>query len=855
LSSSEVERARNLIETLAKAKLASKDVMEDLAGALWVVERTFTRRGHLILEYLQNAEDAGAERFVVELAGDKLTVSNDGSRFTEEDVKALCSIGRSRKNPEYYLGYIGVGFKSTFLVSDEVHVYSWPYSFKFDRKHWPDPENTPWQITPIWIEEFPEEYRRWGTIFVVKLKPEAVPNVVKELEDLSSRVLLFTRKLKRIELRWNGNKRVFGKSEEILKREGDYYVMKEVRIEGVNNGQKESSRWLVFTLVVDVPGEVAGDPVTVEWKRDKVKRREVGVAFMLSDEGDLLPQPGAVRFGVFSYLPLREEVYDLPFIIHSDFLTGPGRETMHREAEWNKWLLKTVFNFIKEKIIPEFKSDRKWKFSYTTVLYGQAPHIINEYLANPLRREISLGEHYVDVSGSFVKSYDVVKVDEKVLEALGHELVEVISGRKVLHPRCKIPSKIPRELQPKALTSVLDVVRDADVYQYGVVCARLKRSYGVKWIDQLKRIVESLADEWRQLSGDLKPRYKDEYCRYTPLADEQGEPCFPVYIYIMPKEVEELVRKYGLKFRILHPLLTSNNIVNFLKEIGVRELTKDDVIKDITIRKIPELVKTIKDPSRSDLERIEATRELFDIWRTYGVPHELGNLDIPVKTKSSKWVDPRRVNVVFSREYMPWHRLEDIVERGFLDLGLEFLSAEYLSQNSALEEVEGWRKFFRGLGVERVLEDESTRRHLVERVGVKVAEFYERRVARAVSVRVLSESERGKGYDVESILPNGTKRCIEVKSSSSEKVDIRLTRAELSRLLGTGEDEPCEYYVYVVPDALKDPSLYVLESSKLRNIIAELDISIVIEDSKWRKHVQEPSWVFSVHVQHHSAYK
>jgi len=114
--------------------------------------------------------------------------------------------------------------------------------FKFDRKYWPDPENTPWQITPIWIEEFPEEYRMWGTIFVVKLKPEAVPNVVKELEGLSSRVLLFTRKLKQVELRWNGNRRVFSKSEEILKREGDYYVMKEVRIEEDNDGREGSPR-------------------------------------------------------------------------------------------------------------------------------------------------------------------------------------------------------------------------------------------------------------------------------------------------------------------------------------------------------------------------------------------------------------------------------------------------------------------------------------------------------------------------------------------------------------------------------------------------------------------------------------
>lgn len=90
-----------------------------------------------MLEFIQNAEDANATKMkmalIEENSGHKLIIYNNGDPFSKDDVDALCSIGRLRKNPETYLGYLGVGFKSAFLVSDSICIYSWPWSFTLDK--------------------------------------------------------------------------------------------------------------------------------------------------------------------------------------------------------------------------------------------------------------------------------------------------------------------------------------------------------------------------------------------------------------------------------------------------------------------------------------------------------------------------------------------------------------------------------------------------------------------------------------------------------------------------------------------------------------------------------------------------
>ena len=150
-----------------------------------LIEQVFLRSGRFIMEFIQNAEDACMEAtkmgnirygiLRIALDEDKIVIMHNGKPFDREDLISLCGL-KSRKKPEEgYLGYLGIGFKSVFKVSDKVIVYSRGdkrYCFKFDRSAWG--ENTPWQSLPIKVLESSLEVtlpKHFTTMFIICLKP------------------------------------------------------------------------------------------------------------------------------------------------------------------------------------------------------------------------------------------------------------------------------------------------------------------------------------------------------------------------------------------------------------------------------------------------------------------------------------------------------------------------------------------------------------------------------------------------------------------------------------------------------------------------------------------------------------
>ena len=818
------EEARDVVGQLASDKLANPTIKEDLAGASWAIERTFTRMGHLLLEFIQNAEDAKSRKLMVALQEGKeprLMICNDGKPFSREDVRALCSIGRSRKSPEFYLGYIGVGFKSAFIASDDISIYSWPFSFRFSKNYWPDPENTPWQITPIWLEEYPDKYKEWNTTFVLVLRPDVIQQIAEQIEKLTSRVLLFTHNLVDLTLKWDNKFKHFTKREEMLKEE-PYQVAKVKITEEFDGGEHTS--WVVFRSIIDVPDDVSKDSVSRDWKRDKVRKREIAIAFRLDKQGDLLPNPGTLKFGVFSYLPLMEEVYELPFIIHGDFLSGPGRETMHREALWNLWLLDEILRFIRQRIIPEFKSHPIWKYSYTRILYGNAPHVIEQRLASPLRHEMIVGEHILDIKENFVSKANVIKVSENILKSLGIDFIQRVTGKLILHPECKLHTDI--EANIPSYSTIRDLVSEYCSHE------RLKVIFGEEWINTLRWILEALADEWFNYAEATRKsnKYISDYKYAVRVLTVREEACYPDDIWLAPEEFEKHAEFFVPKeFRFLHPSLRTEKILNFLKEIGVKQLELDDIHKAYLKKQIPKLTDEIRDPATKDDRKAEILKQLFEAWRR-GLVSLAELRGIPVKTKTGRWLDPQQV--AFSQEYQPEHDLEGLIADRFLDEPLEFLDPTFV-RDASVEEVSKWREFFEGVGLEKGLRLES----FVQRVGVLVSLAYERK--RVAEARALDESEaRGKGYDIESKMPDGSLKCIEVKARAKEWYvsDLELTRAEYNRMFS----DPQRYFVYIVCNALTRPELYVVKGSELAKVLPE---RFLVNRYDWHNRIApEPVW-------------
>ena len=92
-------------------------------------------RSRAFIELLQNADDAGARRFLIRQVGDVLIVANDGRTFSNEDVIALCRSGASNKQRgRGTIGYRGIGFKSVAGVAREIDVISGGSSFRFSKE-------------------------------------------------------------------------------------------------------------------------------------------------------------------------------------------------------------------------------------------------------------------------------------------------------------------------------------------------------------------------------------------------------------------------------------------------------------------------------------------------------------------------------------------------------------------------------------------------------------------------------------------------------------------------------------------------------------------------------------------------
>ena len=109
-------------KSLVEEALQSPNLLADLAGLETYIAESYDARS--FIELLQNADDAGANRFYAEQVGDFLIVANDGKCFSQSDFESLCRSSASGKSRGETIGYRGIGFKSVVGVASRVHLVS-----------------------------------------------------------------------------------------------------------------------------------------------------------------------------------------------------------------------------------------------------------------------------------------------------------------------------------------------------------------------------------------------------------------------------------------------------------------------------------------------------------------------------------------------------------------------------------------------------------------------------------------------------------------------------------------------------------------------------------------------------------
>ena len=193
---------QEIIESIRKEKLSAGEVnLKTMAGAIDRLQKAFPRYGSFLMEFIQNADDAESTRIKIQLANRVITVSNNGKVFTEANVKSLCDIAGSTKSPEEYIGYLGVGFKSVFIVSDSPTIHSGDFRFGFNKQLFPNPRSFPWQIFPHWLDGEHSVEEGFTTTFAFEIKDSALVDKIREElrpESINERILLFLRHIKEI---------------------------------------------------------------------------------------------------------------------------------------------------------------------------------------------------------------------------------------------------------------------------------------------------------------------------------------------------------------------------------------------------------------------------------------------------------------------------------------------------------------------------------------------------------------------------------------------------------------------------------------------------------------------------------
>lgn len=359
--------------TLPKDRRAQLKDYEDLAKAEARVKRSY--HGRYLFELIQNANDAIVEAEALraeshndhhlvrlELSNQSLLVANYGEPFHEENVRALCRLGKAMKyRISKQIGHKGIGFKSVLEVCKYPEIYSGKYAFGFDGDQFHREVEAvlgrqvdarlPMLRTPYTRDLYqlpPAERARVETLFdegyvtVVRLPlhTSVLDEVAEHMVDLiQPSLLLFMTGITQIEMAFpDGREVVYHSRVRTRERSGLSLVL-------LYEGEKDPandhlhSRWLRMGPVeCDIPDREMVLALDEEAWHDVTALR-FAIAFPLREQENL-----AASLPFYVYFPT-EEFCGLSFAIHGDFHVGDDRRTLPLN-DLNKWLIEEICSYL-----------------------------------------------------------------------------------------------------------------------------------------------------------------------------------------------------------------------------------------------------------------------------------------------------------------------------------------------------------------------------------------------------------------------------------------------------------------------------------------------------------------------------
>ena len=843
-----VERVRRDIEVSMGTR-----IWDDYVNALKLISQViFTRSSGFIFELIQNAEDAGlgledTGLFEIRVNQSRVKMMHNGRAFTKGNVEALCGIRSSKKPENGTLGYLGIGFKSVFRVTDCPEIYSNGFQFKFDRNHeeWVDPNNTPWHVLPIWIEQPSETIDPLMTTFIIPFRKGEeethYSSLLQQVTELGTELYLFLRWLKRIEI----TDEVSGQTwtlENLGENKDDITILR-------HNGQEQRLK-LFRRILTDIPNWVRQDRLTQEY-RANVTQREIAIAFALDDKGNLAPQQARAMYGgVYSFLPLGEARSGAKFAIQADFLVQPGREAINYEAKWNHWLVEQVASLCVEAI-DYFKKHDKWKYQFLPAFEFTKSKGLESYdrlfgpkLIEPLEKLLEQDDCVPTADGGWARPGQVVRLleDEKATEDLvtmgilkRDEIATVLgdqAGLKLVAPEVKERDTVPFRkidrrnlLENKAFLErkcqepeAAGWFRPLYVWLQKHPVWDVHHAYNHYWVNQKEYRTRWQTLDGRTYKAQVERYHKFEFVLTAGVRLLSGG---DVWIPDLPPSdpvLRDLADTLQKSRPVLHPdilgsardAVEQKTIRGFLTGLtGVQVLDSRSVCKEALL---PRILTTTPKPSQEDLLK----------YSTY-CQQILGN---DIGRDSELWVLTKKGDIraaretLLPKEFQPerdWETSQKYVP------GLNFLSSDYLAGATDEDRLIEWRLFFSAGGVKDSPDN-----------GVEVfAENFAREKLEAGYTKVIKVDKLNYGYDLEAESKAGEKIRIEVKGKTDDQ-NAALTSNETDAADKYGNS----FYLCVVYSVPESPNIYMVRNPvqvvKAIKIILPIEIpSSIWKASKW----------------------
>lgn len=552
----------------------------------------FVRTSRFIMELIQNAEDALIDadypgEIEIIVSNKRIKIIHNGKPFTKEDVDAICGI-RSTKKPERgTLGYLGIGFKSVFKITDCPQIFSGPYAFKFDKNYWKEEHyRALWPIIPIPIslENITETIPPNKTTFILPFRSEKDYNIVKdELNRLSPHLFMFLKRLSKLTIidEVTGEKKIFEWYVRQIEKLSPTIEVKNVKV--IENGKARS--FIVFSGIFNVPDDVKNDRLTQEARRERVVAREVSIAFPLDEKEERLvgvEEIGWVYGGLYSFLPLEEARSGIRFLIQGDFIVQPGRESINYEAKWNKWMFECVAEVASQAIeyfskhpkfcgqyIPFFEISKVDGNFYSKLIEPTLKRKIEEKLKDP---------HVPAVDGTIVPLSKAVKITEEIEGFIQKDLLKkddlnIIFKEEGLN-------FIGKDVKTGSLT--VKQIPLEKLHNKELIEKKLKEGKGIDFLAELYHEAYKrnrfysiyYYDGWFIIDKELKIRFARE-----------------TYFSSIPKEVEELLEEVPEakevlgEYKFVHPELEAK-IKDLLEKAGVKNISYREICEKVVIPKV-----------------------------------------------------------------------------------------------------------------------------------------------------------------------------------------------------------------------------------------------------------------------------